>query len=67
MPEELAIGLIVVFAVGWIFVKVFQVLATAVGDIQKAIDDASIRRQRERTLAGRARLSPFVRIILLFW
>ena len=64
MPEELAIALVILVAVGWIVVKIFQALGRFVQTTHKTSIEAVARSKSERFVKKKSQLSRYVQVVL---
>jgi hypothetical protein len=64
MPEEIGIILLLVVGAIWLLVVILKAVANAISQAEKSFAVSSARRLVERYRAGRAKLSPFVQIIV---
>jgi hypothetical protein len=64
MPEEIAIIVVVLAIAGWLIVKIIQVLARSVDEIQKTCSKAIEQHKRARYSGKRSSLSKYIRVLL---
>jgi hypothetical protein len=64
MPEELAIALIVLIGGTWLLIVILKAIGSAITETGKSFREATARRQQQRYLNGRVRLSHFVHAVV---
>ncbi len=64
MPEELAIAIVVLVIVGWIAIKLFQLLAAGLSDAHEALNKSIEKKTGEIVAKRKSKLAQHVRVFL---